>query len=78
MQELSFLKISNFKYNALKKKKNMRGFFFFIPKKGSKINAWETQGTLTRTTNKKRECGHHPTGILPHIKCDGMRISGHE
>ena len=36
MQELSFLKTSNFKYNALKKKKNMRGFFFFSLKREAK------------------------------------------
>ena len=50
----------------------------FFSKKRSKINARETQGTLTRTTNTKRERDHHLTGISPHIKCDGMRISRHE
>ena len=47
-------------------------------KKGSKINARETQGKHTRVTNTRGKCGNHLIGISSHNKCDETRISGHE
>ena len=47
-------------------------------KKGSKINARETQGKHTRETNTRGKRGNHLTGISSPNKCDETRISGHE
>jgi len=49
----------------------------FLLKRGSKINARETQGKHTRATNTRGKCGNHLTRISPHIKCDKTRILGH-
>ena len=59
---------------TMKKKKNMRSF----SKEDSKINAWEPQEILTRVAYAKGLRGNNLTRKLPHIKCDGTRISGHE
>ena len=44
-------------------------------KKGSQINARETQGKSTRATKKR---GDQLTEMSPHNKYDRTRISGHE
>ena len=59
---------------TVKKKKNMRSF----SKEDSKINVWEPQEILTRVAYAKGLRGNNLTRKLPHIKCDGTRISGHE
>ena len=73
-QELSFLfPTSNTTYDEEK-----GGHEEFFAKKGSKINARETQGKHARAINTRRKRGNHLTGISPHNKCDETRIFGHQ
>ena len=54
------------------------GYKEFFAKKGSKINAQETQGKHAHAINTRRKRGNHLMGISPHNKCDEARILGHE